>query len=141
MMSEGILQELQTVGTALICGAVITIVYDLIRIFRRVLFHGNFWIGVEDLLFWSWTSLWIFSVLYRENDGNFRMYTIAAMVLGMILYHKTVSEPFVKIMGRIFRKIFQMLLRPLKMLKKFFLFWGKKLKNSVQRLIMKKQNR
>lgn len=141
MMSKGILQELQTVGTALLCGAVITIVYDLLRIFRRVLVHGNFWIGVEDLFFWIWTSLWIFSVLYRENDGNFRMYTMISMVLGMIVYHKTVSEPFVRIAGTILKKIIRVLFYPFSLLKKIFLFQGKKLKNLIRRIIMGKQNR
>lgn len=141
MMSYGILQELQVVGTAFVCGAVITLVYDVLRIFRRVFSHGNFWIGAEDFFFWIWTSFWIFSVLYRENDGAFRLYTILAMVLGMIVYHGTVSELFVKILGNGLRKFVNVLVYPLKMLKIPIIFLGKKLKNRIQRIIMKRQNR
>ena len=98
-MSQVILKEIQTVGTAFVSGAFITFVYDLLRIFRRVISHGNAWIGVEDCFFWIWTSLWIFSVLYRENDGSLRFYTILAMVLGMIIYNRSISEFFVSFTG------------------------------------------
>ena len=60
---------------------------------------------MEDLIFWIWTSLWIFSVLYRENDGSLRMYTMIAMALGMIVYHWLVGEPVVKFLGKLLKKI------------------------------------
>ena len=137
MMSDVIAGELQVAGTAFLHGAVITVVYDLIRIFRRVIAHGNFWIGVEDFLFWIWTSLWIFSVLYRENDGSFRMYTILAMVLGMIFYHKTMSEPLVNVVGKTIRKVVLFLGRPIKWMKINISFLGKKLKKKIQSIIIK----
>lgn len=137
MMSRVILEELRAVGVAVISGAVITFVYDLLRIFRRVIAHGNLWIGIEDFIFWIWTSLWAFSVLYRENDGSLRMYTILTMVLGMLLYHKTISEPMVEFLGKLFKKVFVILLYPLKMLKNTSLFFGKKLKKVFSGIIIK----
>lgn len=137
MMSQVILEELQVVAVAFFSGVLITLVYDLLRIFRRVISHGNLWIGFEDLIFWIWTALWIFSVLYRENDGNLRMYTIIAMALGMILYHRTVSEPFVKFTGKILKKILQIVLYPLKLLKIYIIFFGKKLKKIGKHIIIK----
>lgn len=138
MMSQVILGELRVVGVALLGGALITFVYDLLRIFRRVVSHGNLWIGVEDFVFWIWTALWIFSVLYRENDGSFRMYTIFAMMLGMICYHKTLSDPFVKVTGKILNKLLGLAFYPLKMLKIYMIFLGKKLKKLCKSIIMKK---
>lgn len=137
MMSQVILGELRVVGVALLSGAVITIVYDLLRIFRRVISHGNLWIGIEDFVFWVWTALWIFSVLYRENDGNLRMYTILAMALGMLLYHKTISEPLVEFTGKILKKLFSILFYPLRMLKISMIFFGKKLKKLIHGIIIK----
>lgn len=118
MMSGVILGELQVVGTAFFSGACITFVYDLLRIFRRAVRHGNVWIGVEDALFWIWAAFWIFSVLYRENDGSFRSYTLLSMAAGMIVYNRTVSGIFVNIMGKIFRKLVLLFIFPLKFLKK-----------------------
>ena len=137
MMSQGILEELQVVGTAFVSGAVITIVYDLLRIFRRVIAHGNWWIGIEDFIFWIWTALWIFSVLYRENDGSFRMYTMGSMAVGMIIYHKTISEPLVEFFGKMLKKLLRIILFPIKRLKIYIIFLGKKLKNMIQGIIMK----
>ena len=105
MISESILAELKTAWVALFSGALITVVYDVIRIFRRIISHGNLWIGIEDFFFWIWTTFWIFSVLYRENDGNLRIYTILFMVLGMFLYHRIIGEPVVNITGRVLKKL------------------------------------
>lgn len=118
MMSGVIREELHAVGAAFLGGMLITFVYDLLRIFRRAVLHGNLWIGAEDAVFWIWASLWIFSVLYRENDGSFRSYTLLAMAAGMIGYHRTVSEVFVKTFGGFLRKIVLFLDFPLKILKK-----------------------
>ena len=105
MMSGVILEELRVFAVAVISGSVITIVYDCIRIFRRLIPHGNVWIGIEDFFFWMWTALWVFSVLYRENDGSLRSYTILAMVIGMFLYHQTISEPLVGFFGKMINRL------------------------------------
>ena len=108
-MSPVILEELQSAFVSVLYGAWVTVVYDLLRIFRRIVPHGNVLIGIEDFFFWIWTAFWSFSVLYRENDGSLRMYTIIAMGIGMILYHQTLSNLLVKILGdrlgRILKKI------------------------------------
>ena len=140
MMSPGILEELQVVGVAVVCGAVITVVYDLLRIFRRVIAHGNLWIGIEDFFFWIWTALWSFSVLYRENDGNLRFYTIASMVLGMIVYHQMVSELFVEVFAKFLNMIVKAFAVPLKTVKIYITNLGKKLKNIMGRIIMKMEH-
>ena len=139
-MSPDILEELRVVGVAFVYGAVITVVYDLLRIFRRVIAHGNLWIGIEDFFFWIWTALWSFSVLYRENDGNLRFYTIAAMVLGMIVYHQTVSEFLVTACAKLLNLILKAFLIPLKKVKIYITKLGNKLKNMMERLIMKMEH-
>lgn len=137
MISQVILNEFRVVGVAFFSGVLITVVYDMLRIFRRVLSHNNFWIGAEDLIFWMWTALWTFSVLYRENDGNLRMYTMFFMAAGMISYHMTISEPLVRILGKIFKKLASILFYPLKLLKFCIIFLGKKLKKHSKGFIMK----
>ena len=108
-MSPVILEELKSAFVSVVYGAWVTVVYDLLRIFRRIVPHGNVFIGIEDFFFWIWTAFWSFSVFYRENDGSIRMYTIIAMGIGMILYHQTFSNLLVKILGdrlgRILKKI------------------------------------
>lgn len=130
MMSGVIIRELQAVGAAFAGGAAVTFAYDLLRIFRRGIRHGNVWIAIEDAFFWIWAAFWIFSVLYRENDGSFRGYMLAAMAGGMIIYHQTVSTPFVEFMGKILKKLVCLVIFPLKKIKN-------KLKNEIQSFIIK----
>ena len=53
-----------------VTGAVITFIYDQIRIVRRVLPHGSVLVAIEDLLFWLFAGIVIFSLLYRMNAGR-----------------------------------------------------------------------
>lgn len=140
MMSVRIIEEFYGAVFAFLAGALITVAYDILRIFRRVISHGNFWIGVEDLFFWTLTTFWSFYVLYRENDGSLRMYTIFAMILGMITYHQTISEPLVEFLGKFFGKLWRIVLFPLKKVKSSMIFLEKKLKNLGRRFIMKNKH-
>ena len=136
-MSSVIIEEMQAAVTAFFSGMFITLVYDGLRIFRRGIYHGNFWIGAEDFLFWLWAAFWIFSVLYRENDGELRFYTILFMGLGMLLYHQTISEPFVRIAGKLLRRLWLIISYPLKLLKIYIQFIAKKLKKLMLSFIMR----
>lgn len=141
MISAGILEEFQGAVLAFFAGVLLTAGYDLLRIFRRVISHGNFWIGVEDFIFWTAATFWSFYVLYRENDGNLRMYTIISMVFGMLAYHQTISEPLVTFFGRLFSKLFSMCKYPFKKVKSSMIFLEKKLKNRRRSFIMRKIHR
>lgn len=139
MMSRVILGELRVVVTSFFCGAMITVVYDILRVFRRGIYHSNFWISVEDLIFWIWTALWTFGVIYRENDGNLRLYTMLSMGVGMILYHRTISEPLVAFLGKVFRRIVTFFIKPFLLIKFYTVFLGKKLKKFLSGIIMKRR--
>lgn len=136
MIEPELLRELQVAWAACLGGAMITFVYDVLRIFRRVCSHGNLLIAIEDLLFWIWTAFWIFSVFYRLNDGNIRIYTMCAMGTGMIIYHKIISEVFVKVFSTLLRPVFGVLFFPVKILKKITTILGNKLKHSGESVIM-----
>ncbi len=101
MMSPGILEELQFFGAALLRGALILAVYDLLRIFRRVVSHGTVGIALEDMLYWILTAFLVFALLYRENDGAVRGYALIAVGLGMLLYHQLISGWIVFWLSRI----------------------------------------
>ena len=85
-MSESIVTEaeifLKSVGT----GAILLAVYDVLQLFRVLIPHRKFLVGAEDVLFWMAAALKIFVMLYRENYGYLRAFSIGGVVLGMILY-------------------------------------------------------
>ena len=87
----GLIRELMFFGLAVLRGMLILVIYDGIRIFRRVLPHGVWRVALEDVLYWFLSALLIFQLIYRENDGALRGYALAAVAVGMFVYHQTVS--------------------------------------------------
>ncbi|MCC8162391.1 MAG: spore cortex biosynthesis protein YabQ [Lachnospiraceae bacterium] len=143
-MSSAILDELRFFALAVLRGALILAVYDVIRIFRRVISHGVWAVALEDLFYWIATALLTFELLYRENDGAVRGYALFAIAAGMLFYHQTVSAWIVEHIAGILRLIFGILFAPfqflLRKLRKFLKLTGrfhkKKLKNHLKECIV-----
>ncbi len=102
---------------ALFAGIGITFVYDLLRIFRRVIPHNLFWVSVEDLAFWIFCAVEVFLLMYYMNNGVLRWFAVLGALAGMLLYNKTVSRFLVKYLSLFFCKVKGMLQKVL-----FFLF-------------------
>lgn len=94
---------------ALIMGIFITFVYDILRIFRRILPHNNFWVSVEDLCFWVYCAAEVFLMMYHESDGTLRWFAVLGALVGMMVYKKLVSPFFVKYVSLGLGKLFGIL--------------------------------
>ncbi len=90
---------------ALYMGAFITFVYDLLRIFRRVVPHRGFFVSAEDLFFWIYSGGEVFLLMYRESDGTLRWFAVMGALTGMLLYRKLISPYFVKYVSKALKKI------------------------------------
>lgn len=99
-------------------GAVLLFLYDLLRIFRRVVPHGAAAVGIEDFVYWLVSGCLIFAMLYRFNNGIIRWFAVFGMLVGMLLYHLTVSRAFVKYASRLLKYILQILRRALRLAKR-----------------------
>ena len=119
-VSEAILKEADILLKAFATGVILIFVYDLLRIIRRLIPHGTVWIAVEDFLFWAGSALTIFAMLYRENDGYLRGFSIGGVALGMLLYSLLLSRFVVKGSVFILEKVLYVLLRPLIRLGRLF---------------------
>lgn len=111
-VSETILKEADILLKALATGVILMLVYDLIRIMRRLIPHGTVCIAIEDFLFWAGSAVAIFVMLYRENDGYLRGFSIGGVVVGMIVYSLLLSRFVVRGSVFILEKILYALLRP-----------------------------
>lgn len=135
-VSETIAQEAIFLGVSLLLGAALFFLYDVLRIFRRIVPHGNIWIGIEDFIYWLICTGAVFIMLYQENDGMIRGFALGGVVIGMILYYVMLSRFVIKINVLVLKtiltflkKIFGFLLRPFyKVLKKIGGFLRKQLK-------------
>jgi spore cortex biosynthesis protein YabQ len=105
-MNQAISVELKFFLVSIISGAVLLAIYDILRILRRLIKHGSFLIALEDLLFWVGASLFLFAMMFIENDGIIRGFSIMGMAIGMVLYHGVLSELLVNLITKLIRLLF-----------------------------------
>lgn len=138
-MSQDIIQESVFFLHSVFMGAVIAFVYDWFLIFRKLIKHGTLLISFEDFVFWLACAFGVFYMLYRENNGVLRWFTVIGAMIGMACYKCLISRMFVHIMSTCIYKIMWILLRVIhiivkpikwlfKKLKKFTIFINKKIK-------------
>lgn len=138
-MSQEIVQEVVFFLHSVFMGVIITFVYDWFLIIRKLIKHGAIWISLEDFVFWLACGLGVFNMLYRENNGILRWFTVIGAMLGMACYKWLFSKIFVQIMStciykimRILFKTLQIIVKPinwlLKRLRKLTDFFRKKIK-------------
>ena len=68
-MSETIIRDNYFLFYSLVMGISVTVLYDLLRIFRRVVKHGDALISLEDLIYWVVVAISVFYMMHEENNG------------------------------------------------------------------------
>ncbi len=117
-MSETIYAEFNTFCYAIMLGAFCGIIYDVIRIFRRIIKKKLAVTAAEDIIYWFVVSVLMFMLMYRENGGMVRGYAIIGMALGMILYEISIGKFFVKYVSKFLNYILNKILKVLKFILK-----------------------
>lgn len=92
-------------------GLIITFIYDFIRLARAVIVHSNFFITLEDIIFWIFTSCALFLMLHKVNNGMLRWFTIAGALLGMVMYRKSLGQYMVVFLTSVIKKIQHLVLQ------------------------------
>lgn len=96
---------------ALSMGIFITFVYDILRIFRRVIPHRMFFVSVEDICFWIYCAVKVFLMMHHESNGTLRWFAILGALAGMAIYKKVFSHFFVKWVSHILQKAVDFLVK------------------------------
>lgn len=99
-MSQAIVVEAHFYLSSFLWGMILVALYDVLRIFRRIIPHGLLWIGLEDLLFWTGGAVLIFQMIFENNNGTIRIPGIIITVVGMTAYHYIISNPFINFLNR-----------------------------------------
>ena len=84
-MKEFIAHEFRFLLWCLCCGAMLGAAYRVLVVFRRLVKHHGFFVAVEDVLYWFLSAFVMFAVILVANDGAARWFSIAGMVVGMII--------------------------------------------------------
>ena len=102
-------------------GIMMGILFDLIRIFRKIIKHPDFLVQVEDLTYWILCGFIGFYMLYINNYAAIRPFVFIGILLGAILYFASFSLLFMKIativinyMKDLIQKIVKLILIPIK---------------------------
>ena len=111
--------------TTIIIGLIIGFVYDLFRIFRKIIPHTNAVTYLEDALYWIFMAIMVFYVMLNKNSGEIRFFSILGLFLGMITYFFTLSLLFMKVsllivgfIKKIIRLVIEIILMPFRLLYK-----------------------
>lgn len=95
-MSKNIIADLDLWLVSITAGICMAFVYDILRLFRRLVRHGRFAVDVEDLLYWVVCFFASFAILYYGNNGVIRFVAVLGAALGMLLYSVTIGKIFVR---------------------------------------------
>lgn len=122
-MSHQIVEESHFFLYSICLGFAISFLYDIIRLIRNLIPHNSFFISLEDILFWIFSSCTQFLLLYKLNNGMVRWYSIAGALLGMVFYIKSIGQYMVAFMSKLIRKtlhivyhIFITIISPIKLI-------------------------
>ena len=103
-MSGVIRYEAWLLMLSLATGGWLMLVYDTLRVFRLMIRHSAFAVGLEDFFYWIGAGVVTFNLLYQQNDGGLRAYVIGGVLGGMILYDGLISRMFFKGLKKLGKK-------------------------------------
>lgn len=123
-MSIDIYKEIDVFLKAIFLGAGLSIIYDIFRILRRIhkkgsIITGTIITGIEDLIFFIFSSVIIFSFMYNMNGGIIRAYIFVGIFIGIFIYEEAFGKYVVKYVSKFIKKILCLLkkcLQPFKIL-------------------------
>jgi len=103
-MSELVVTEFVLFLYAAYLGIEMAFVYDLLRVFRRVVGHNRLAMAFEDFVYWLWAGIKAFLMLYEYHNGSLRFYTILGVCTGIFLYTVSIGAFFVKYSAKLLNK-------------------------------------
>ena len=95
-MSAFIHHELLLLLRTIAVGAVLLLCYDLLAAFRNVFAHSDKAVGTEDILYWLCCAFFVFSEIYRSNEGILRFFMILGFLSGAYICNRVLGDIFVK---------------------------------------------
>ena len=112
-------------------GLLLGLIYDIYRAFRMITKPGRLLLAVFDLLFWILAALFSFTMLFKVNGGEIRLYAFIGLALGWGLYTLAVGSIVVKFLVKVYEIISNIILWPIRMI-------GRGIKWIAKKIPMKK---
>ena len=100
VVSPGIMAQSKLFASVFLGTLCMWFCYDLLRLWRRILHHGAFWMGVEDLVFFLVWAMIGFEKLYEQSRGQIKGFMILAALVGTGVYYIFAGRFLVRKGGR-----------------------------------------
>ena len=103
----------------LVCGALEGILYDVLKIKRRIFGAPYVVLFVDDLLFTLSCAILVIFNAFAFNDGNLKWYELPFLTAGFVIYRLTLSRLFILVCFTVidfFKRLIYAILAPVKKL-------------------------
>lgn len=98
----------------IVVGIIISILFDVFRILRKVFKTPDFITYIEDIIFGVLAGVIIIYSIFKFNNGEIRSYLFVGIILGILFYLFTLSKMFIKFGDKILTFLKKILLFPIK---------------------------
>ena len=107
-----IAEQTQIFIVFVIVGIIISFLFDIFRILRKVYKFSNMLIYMQDILFWLLTGIIILQAIFKFNSGDIRIFLFLGIFVGVFIYISLFSIYVIKI-GSFILKLINTLIRKL----------------------------
>ena len=118
-MIISLINQVRLIAFSLLAGIMTGVFFDIYRLIRGFRNPNKFLTIIQDLLFWTLTSIVVFVFLMYTNEGYINFYVYVCLVIGVYLYLKLLSKVFINVQykllkfnGKVFRVILNAILYP-----------------------------
>lgn len=92
-----------------LAGCLAGILYDIIRIKRRIFYAPDFWVNVEDILFMMVCGVGTVYLAYAVNNGNLRIYSLISGGLCFFGYRLLIGNAVVKFISKGLNRVIEVI--------------------------------
>ena len=93
--------QLRICGIAMIAGALLAFIYDLAKGMRPGGKSGERALAVLDVLYWVFAAFAVFALALKLLSGHVRVYYLAALLAGAVIYRTTLGRAARFLIGKI----------------------------------------
>lgn len=104
-VSPWILDQGQLFLTGVLAGVLVWFLYDLLRLWRRILPRGTVVVAVEDVIFFFLCAVAGFEFLYPQNLGQVKGFLVLAFLAGTAAYHFLIGRYMVRAGSKVIHKV------------------------------------
>ncbi|WP_443663275.1 spore cortex biosynthesis protein YabQ [Clostridium sp.] len=122
-MIISIVDQVKLIIFSLLAGIITGVFFDIYRLIRGFKNPNKILTIIQDLLFWTLTSIVVFIFLMYTNEGYINFYVYVGLIIGVYLYLKLISNMFIKLQyrllkfnGKLFRVTRNIVLYPVNLL-------------------------